>query len=111
METSSDRRLVSLETHNENFRIARTKFLSTLVPLKCNRGFAAHAFDLSSGNYLGTMQDGKGNNISIDGLWGLQWGNGGSGGEAATLYFAAAPAGGAHGLFGSLKPMADSALQ
>ena len=49
METSSDRRLVSLETHNENFRIARTKFLSTLVPLKCNRGFAAHAFDLSSG--------------------------------------------------------------
>src|SRR5437764_8404875 len=49
MKTSSDRRLVSLETHNENFRIARTKFLSTLVPLKCNRGFAAHAFDLSSG--------------------------------------------------------------
>src|SRR5215510_10769753 len=69
------------------------------------------AFDLSSGNYLGTMQDGKGNNISIGGLWGLQWGNGGSGGEAATLYFAAAPAGGAHGLFGSLKPMADSTLQ
>lgn len=48
METSADRRLVSLETHNENFRIARTKFLSTLVPLQCNRGFTAHAFDLSS---------------------------------------------------------------
>ena len=69
------------------------------------------AFDIVSGNYLGTMQDGKGNNISIDGLWGLQWGNGGSGGEAATLYFAAAPAGGTHGLFGSLRPMADSTLQ
>jgi uncharacterized protein (TIGR03118 family) len=69
------------------------------------------AFDLSSGNYLGTMQDGKGNNISIDGLWGLQWGNGGGGGDASTLYFAAAPSGGAHGLFGSLKPMADSTLQ
>jgi uncharacterized protein (TIGR03118 family) len=69
------------------------------------------AFDLESGDYLGTMQDGKGNNLSIDGLWGLQWGNGGSGGDPGTLYFAAAPSGGQHGLFGSLKPAADSALQ
>jgi uncharacterized protein (TIGR03118 family) len=69
------------------------------------------AFDLDTGNYLGTMQDGNGNNISIDGLWGLQWGNGGSGGDPGTLYFAAAPAGGRHGLFGSLKPAADSQLQ
>jgi uncharacterized protein (TIGR03118 family) len=69
------------------------------------------AFDLDTGNYLGTMQDGKGNNLSIDGLWGLQWGNGGSGGDPGTLYFAAAPSGGQHGLFGSLKPAADSTLQ
>ena len=69
------------------------------------------AFDLNSGAYLGTMQDGKGNNISIDGLWGLQWGNGGNGGDAATLYFTAAPSGGQHGLFGALKPMADSTIQ
>jgi len=69
------------------------------------------AFDLNTGNYLGTMQDGHGNNISIDGLWGLQWGNGGNGGDPGTLYFAAAPGGGAHGLFGSLKPAADSQLQ
>jgi uncharacterized protein (TIGR03118 family) len=67
------------------------------------------AFDLNTGNYLGTMQDGKGNNIAIDGLWGLQWGNGGSGGDPGTLYFAAAPAGGQHGLFGSLKPGPDAA--
>ena len=67
------------------------------------------AFDLNSGNYLGTMQDGQGNNISIPGLWGLQWGNGGNGGDPATLYFAAAQ--GPHGLFGSLKPAADSTLQ
>jgi uncharacterized protein (TIGR03118 family) len=69
------------------------------------------AFDLDSGDYLGTMQDGKGNNLSIDGLWGLQWGNGGSGGDPGTLYFASAPSGGQHGLFGSLKPAADSTLQ
>jgi uncharacterized protein (TIGR03118 family) len=69
------------------------------------------AFDLGSGAYLGTMMDGKGNNISIPGLWGLQWGNGGSGGDPGTLYFAAATGGGAHGLLGSLKPMSDSTLQ
>jgi uncharacterized protein (TIGR03118 family) len=72
------------------------------------------AFDLSTGNYLGTMQDGKGNNISISGLWGLQWGNGGSGGSASTLYYAASPGAGPsgfsqHGLFGSLKPGPDAA--
>jgi len=69
------------------------------------------AFDLGSGAYLGTMMDGKGGNISISGLWGLQWGNGGNGGDPGTLYFAAATEGGAHGLFGSLKPMSDSTLQ
>ena len=72
------------------------------------------AFDLHTGNYLGTMQDGKGNNISISGLWGLQWGNGGSGGSASTLYYAASPGAGPsgysqHGLFGSLKPGPDAA--
>jgi uncharacterized protein (TIGR03118 family) len=69
------------------------------------------AFDLVTGDYLGTMQDGMGNNLSIDGLWGLQWGNTGNGGDPGTLYFAAAPAGGQHGLFGSLKPAADSLIQ
>ena len=72
------------------------------------------AFDLHTGNYLGTMQDGKGNDISINGLWGLQWGNGGNGGSASTLYFAASPGAGPsgyslHGLFGSLKPGPDAA--
>ena len=66
------------------------------------------AFDLNSGNYLGTMQDGAGNNISIDGLWGIQFGNGGNGGDPTALYFVAAPNGGMHGLLGSLKPMSDS---
>jgi uncharacterized protein (TIGR03118 family) len=76
------------------------------------------AFDLNTGSYLGTMQDGKGNNISINGLWGLQVGNGGSGGDASTIYFAASPGAASsgysqHGLFGSLKagPDAASTLQ
>jgi uncharacterized protein (TIGR03118 family) len=71
------------------------------------------AFDPLTGDFMGAMQDGKGNNLSIDGLWGIQFGTQGStgnanGGDATTLYFAAAPSGGAHGLFGALRPAADS---
>ena len=66
-----------------------------------------------TGDFLGAMQDGKGNNLSIEGLWGMQFGTQGStgnanGGDATTLYFAAAPSGGTHGLFGALRPAADS---
>ncbi|HEY3741721.1 MAG TPA: TIGR03118 family protein [Bryobacteraceae bacterium] len=66
------------------------------------------AFDANNGNFLGTMMDGQGNNIAIDGLWGIQYGNGGNGGDPTALYFVAAPSYGAHGLIGTLKPMADS---
>jgi uncharacterized protein (TIGR03118 family) len=40
--------------------------------------------------------------LSIDGLWGLIQGNGGAGGNAADIYFAAGPNGEADGLFGAL---------
>lgn len=59
-----------------------------------------HAFDAKTGALLGTMQDQNGNNIRIDGLWGLQFGNGGSGGDVNSLYFAAGPSQQKHGLFG-----------
>ena len=41
--------------------------------------------------------------ITISGLWGLQFGNGASAGDANSLYFSAGPARGTHGLFGSLS--------
>jgi uncharacterized protein (TIGR03118 family) len=59
-----------------------------------------HAFDVKSGALLGTLSDQNGNNIRIDGLWGLQFGNGGSGGDVNSLYFAAGPSAQKHGLFG-----------
>lgn len=59
-----------------------------------------HAYDLNTGALLGTLQDQSGNNIRIDGLWGLQFGNNGSGGDANSLYFAAGPQQQKHGLFG-----------
>jgi uncharacterized protein (TIGR03118 family) len=66
-----------------------------------------NAFDVSTGSLLGALQNKLGNPISIEGLWALQFGNGGNGGAADTLYFTAGIAGGGvvedHGLFGSLQ--------
>jgi uncharacterized protein (TIGR03118 family) len=66
-----------------------------------------NAFDLSSGNYLGTILNPAGNPERIEGLWALQFGNGKNGGDANLLYFTAGPAFGGrvgdHGLFGSLQ--------
>jgi len=66
------------------------------------------AFDPCSGEFLGTLNDTAGNPIMIPGLWGLLFGNGKNGGDAATLYFTAGiPGDGGiedHGLFGSIQP-------
>jgi uncharacterized protein (TIGR03118 family) len=40
--------------------------------------------------------------LAIDGLWGIGFGNGSAGQPTNTLYFAAGPDGGTHGLFGSV---------
>jgi len=40
--------------------------------------------------------------ISIDGLWGIGFGNGAASGPTTTLYFAAGPGGEKHGRFGSI---------
>lgn len=63
-----------------------------------------NAFDPTSGVLLGTLQDAYGD-IVIDGLWGLIFGNGGSGGDPNLLYFTAGPDGGTHGLFGTVAPV------
>jgi len=62
-----------------------------------------NAFDATSGAFLGTLQDPQGNNIVLPGLWGLFTGNGGNGGDANAVYFAAGVGGTKHGLFGSLQ--------
>jgi uncharacterized protein (TIGR03118 family) len=62
-----------------------------------------HAFDPKSGTYLGEMKDENGKPIVIEGLWGITFGNGGSGGDRNALYFAAGPDDETHGLFGSLR--------
>jgi uncharacterized protein (TIGR03118 family) len=67
------------------------------------------AFNKTTGAFLGQIQNEAGTPISNDGLWALQFGNGGAGGDPNTLYFTAGLAREFHGLFGSLKPTTASA--
>ena len=67
-----------------------------------------NAFDAATGKFNAALQDVKGAPISITGLWALQVGNGGTGGDSSAIYFTAGIAGpsGAredHGLFGSIQ--------
>jgi uncharacterized protein (TIGR03118 family) len=69
-----------------------------------------NAFHPTTGALLGSIEDAAGKIISIPGLWGLTFGNGGPAGNSRTLYFTAGIAGSGkvedHGLFGSITPTA-----
>jgi len=68
-----------------------------------------HAYNPTTGAFLGTLQDESGVGITIDELWALQIGNGGAGGDVNTVYFTAGTAEEEHGLFGKLNPTTASA--
>lgn len=68
-----------------------------------------HAYNPTTGAFLGTLQDESGNGIVIDELWSLQFGNGGNGGDVNTLYFTAGTSEEEHGLFGKLAPTTATA--
>ncbi len=55
------------------------------------------------GNFLDLLRDHEGNPWVIDGLWGLSFGNGRSGGDTNALYFTAGINNQADGLFGSIR--------
>lgn len=65
-----------------------------------------NAYDPTTGAYKGPITNASGFPIAIRSLWGLINGNGGSGGAANTVYFSAGLKKEAHGLFGSLTPIA-----
>lgn len=68
-----------------------------------------HAYNPTTGAFLGTIQDESGNGIVIDELWDLKFGNGGNGGDPNTLYFTAGIGEEEHGLFGKLQPTTATA--
>jgi uncharacterized protein (TIGR03118 family) len=66
-----------------------------------------NAYSTRNGEYEGTLTGTNGKPIWIDGLWGLQFGNGVAG-TPMTLLFSAGPDGEAHGLVGSLTAAPNS---
>ncbi len=62
------------------------------------------AYNMTTGAWIGNMLNVNDLPLQIDGLWGLTFGNGGSGGPTGTLFFTAGPYGENHGIFGSITP-------
>jgi uncharacterized protein (TIGR03118 family) len=65
-----------------------------------------HAYNATTGGFMGTLKDPDGEPIEIPGLWGLRVGNGKAGGDSSKVYFTAGIDDEKHGLFGSLTPVA-----
>ena len=62
--------------------------------------------ELGNGHFehRGELRDANGGKLTIDGLWALQFAQGGNNGTAGTLYFTAGPDDETHGLFGTITP-------
>jgi uncharacterized protein (TIGR03118 family) len=60
-------------------------------------------FDLKTGKFRDYLRDGAGKAISLDGIWGLAFGNGVSLGDADSLYFTAGPNAEQDGIFGRVR--------
>jgi uncharacterized protein (TIGR03118 family) len=63
-----------------------------------------NAYNPRSGEFDATLRDPNEKPITIDGLWGIGFGNGANAGPAGTLFFAAGVNAEIDGLFGSLVP-------
>jgi len=61
------------------------------------------AFDRRTGHQRGLLKDTAGNPLTLDGLWEVLFGGGGSAGDPHTLYFTSGPDDENHGLLGSLE--------
>lgn len=66
-----------------------------------------HAFNLQSGQEVGTLVDSNGKPISIDGLWTLTIGNGGTAGSTNQVFFTAGINDEVDGLFGTIQPVPE----
>ena len=63
-----------------------------------------NAFERANGHWrpAGQLQEASGRPITIEGLWGIAFGNGGDAGPTNALFFAAGPEDETHGLFGRI---------
>ncbi len=68
-----------------------------------------NAFDPGTGAFVGTLKDEFGNQISVDGLWALKFGNGAQNTSKNSLFFTAGINDEADGLFGRFDPVPEPA--
>ena len=66
-----------------------------------------NGFGLRSGKFLGKLRDAYGRTIHIDGLWGLQFGNGVLGQQTNSLFWAAGPNDEEDGAYGVINVVDD----
>jgi len=62
-----------------------------------------NAYELENYDFSGQLRTGKGQVLTIDGLWGIAFGNGFQQQPANTLFFAAGPGDEGHGLYGKIE--------
>jgi len=75
-----------------------------LVSNNTNNG-TINAFNLQSGQFVGTVKDGNGKNIVIDQLWGIAFGGGSANnGRTNQLFFTSGPFNNLAGTFGVISP-------
>jgi uncharacterized protein (TIGR03118 family) len=65
------------------------------------------AFDPEKGKFHAILENTSGRPITIEGLWGLGFGNGANAGPNNTLFFTAGINDETHGLFGTILPISD----
>lgn len=63
------------------------------------------SFSLKNGKFIGLLPGADGAPLTIEGLWALAFGNGGSAGPTSTLFFTAGIDDENHGLFGTITPI------
>jgi len=63
-----------------------------------------NAYDLKNGTFAGQLRTSNGQVLTIDGLWGIAFGNGFQQQPPDTLFFAAGPDHESHGLYGKIEP-------
>ena len=80
------------------------KFSNDLLVGNFGDGFI-NAYNPQTGRFLGPLRSSNGHPIVIDGLWALEFGNGGTAGATNQLFFTSGPDQQAHGLFGTIQSL------
>jgi uncharacterized protein (TIGR03118 family) len=66
-----------------------------------------NAYDLASGKFHGRLRTTDGKKLTIEGLWGISFGNGIADQPTNVLFFTAGPGDETQGLYGHIEPAAD----